>query len=42
MKSETKAVRIDQKKIFFIYLFFFSKNLGYKETKNTNFLKEIT
>ena len=36
MESEIKTARIDQKSTFFIHLFF-SKNSGYKETKNTNF-----
>ena len=35
MEGETKTARVDEKSIFFIP--FFSKNSGYKETKNTNF-----
>ena len=36
MEGETKTARIDQKSTFFITVYF-SKNSGYKETKNTNF-----
>ena len=48
MEGETKqkidqklTSKIDQKLTFFISLFYFSKSSGYKETKNTNFLKGI-
>ena len=39
MEDKTKTPKIDQKSSFFISLFFFSKNSGYKEPKTQIFEK---
>ena len=37
MEGERKQQELTKKSTFFISLFFFPKNSGYKEIKNTNF-----
>ena len=37
MEDETKLAGTDQKSTPFNYSVFYPKNLGYNETKNTNF-----
>ena len=36
-KAKQKEQELTKNELFFISLFFFSKNSGYKEIKNTNF-----
>ena len=36
-KAKQKQRELTKNQLFFISLFFFSKNSGYKEIKNTNF-----
>ena len=40
-KAKQKQRELTKNQLFFISLFFFNKNPGYKENKNTNFGKEI-
>ena len=40
-KAKQKQRELTKNQLFFISLFFFSKNSGYKEIKNTNFWKGI-
>ena len=40
-KLKQKQGELTKNQVFFIFLFFFHKNSGYKKTKNTNFRKGI-